>query len=407
MLTIRLLTRTRCRRRATSSADELFTDYEQMLFTRVVAIAERHGRGGEAAGACRRRTSSTRSRRPRCVCKASEIVVGESAKMLGRRPGASRSGEAWDRTPHDRDLTTRIVVYAPDGRGARVLARRARPELSSEGRRADSPAVGRRREGGRPRQVHHRDIVAAALEQPGRRLQEESGRGGRPPPRKNGKRLAGPRIPGARDGQAAGWYSSTIGRHDGILPYRHMPDAGTIQIPNRALFKSAEVCDIVKVQPYVLRTWEAEFPELGVAKVAGGPRIYRRSDVEQVVKIRHLLLVEGLTLAGARRKLEDDVSPVAADAPVLDELMGRHARERLDGSQTRTPVDSRSAGGAPGSGGVPPHGAHVRRSEPRAVAHGIVQPRQSGADAREGAGVAQRSSSKSSSRRNRDVAQPG
>jgi DNA-binding transcriptional MerR regulator len=108
-----------------------------------------------------------------------------------------------------------------------------------------------------------------------------------------------------------------------------MPDAGVIEIPNRALFKSAEVCEIVKVQPYVLRTWEAEFPELGVAKIAGGPRIYRRSDVEQVAKIKHLLLVEGLTLAGARRKLEDDVSPVAADAPVLDELMGRHARERL------------------------------------------------------------------------------
>src|SRR5256885_8380118 len=102
-----------------------------------------------------------------------------------------------------------------------------------------------------------------------------------------------------------------------------------LEIPNRALFKPAEVCDIVKVQPYVLRTWEAEFPELGVAKTAGGPRVYRRSDVEQVAKIKHLLLVEGLTLAGARRKLEDDVSPVAADAPVLDGLMGRHARERL------------------------------------------------------------------------------
>jgi DNA-binding transcriptional MerR regulator len=108
-----------------------------------------------------------------------------------------------------------------------------------------------------------------------------------------------------------------------------MPEPGAIEIPNRALFKPAEVCDIVKVQPYVLRTWEAEFPELGVTKAAGGPRVYRRSDVQQVVKIKHLLLVEGLTLAGARRKLEDDVSPVGADAPVLDELMGRHARERL------------------------------------------------------------------------------
>jgi DNA-binding transcriptional MerR regulator len=109
-----------------------------------------------------------------------------------------------------------------------------------------------------------------------------------------------------------------------------MPDtAAPIEIPNRALFKATEVCDLVKVQPYVLRSWEAEFPELGVTKIAGGPRIYRRADVEQVVRIKHLLLVEGLTLAGARRKLIEDTAPVGADAPVIDELLGRNARERL------------------------------------------------------------------------------
>jgi DNA-binding transcriptional MerR regulator len=102
-----------------------------------------------------------------------------------------------------------------------------------------------------------------------------------------------------------------------------------IEIPNRALFKSAEVCDLVKVQPYVLRSWEAEFPDLGIAKAAGGPRFYRRIDVEQVVRIKHLLLVDGLTLAGARRKLQEEATPIAADAPVIDELMGEHARERL------------------------------------------------------------------------------
>src|SRR2546427_6054290 len=47
--------------------------------------------------------------------------------------------------------------------------------------------------------------------------------------------------------------------------------SASIEIPKRALFKPAEVCDLVKVQPYVLRTWEAEFPELGVTKTAGGP----------------------------------------------------------------------------------------------------------------------------------------
>jgi len=108
-----------------------------------------------------------------------------------------------------------------------------------------------------------------------------------------------------------------------------MPDTVQIEIPNRALFKAAEVCDLVKVQPYVLRSWEAEFPDLGVSKTAGAPRVYRRADVEQVVRIKHLLLVEGLTLAGARKKLTEDTAPVAADAPVIDELLGRNARERL------------------------------------------------------------------------------
>jgi len=109
-----------------------------------------------------------------------------------------------------------------------------------------------------------------------------------------------------------------------------MPDSAVqLDIPKRALFKAAEVCDLAKMQPYVLRSWEAEFPELGVAKAAGAPRVYRREDVEQVLRIKHLLLVEGLTLAGARRRLEEETAPVAPDAPVIDELRGRNARERL------------------------------------------------------------------------------
>lgn len=102
-----------------------------------------------------------------------------------------------------------------------------------------------------------------------------------------------------------------------------------VEIPKRALFKAAEVCDLAKVQPYVLRSWESEFPELGVAKTAGAPRAYRRTDVEQVLKIKHLLLVDGLTLAGARRKLDEQTAPVGVDAPLIDALIGRNARERL------------------------------------------------------------------------------
>lgn len=83
------------------------------------------------------------------------------------------------------------------------------------------------------------------------------------------------------------------------------------------------------MQPYVLRTWEAEFPDLGVTKTAGGPRVYRRADLEFVLRIKHLLFVEGLTLAGARKKLLDERSGTAPVSEELEELLGSDARERI------------------------------------------------------------------------------
>lgn len=71
------------------------------------------------------------------------------------------------------------------------------------------------------------------------------------------------------------------------------------------------------MQPYVLRTWEAEFPDLGVAKTPNGPRVYRRGDVERVLRIKHLILIDGLTLAGARRQLGEE-QPQAAAETVTD-----------------------------------------------------------------------------------------
>ena len=106
--------------------------------------------------------------------------------------------------------------------------------------------------------------------------------------------------------------------------------ASTVEIPNRSLFRQPEVCEIAQVQPYVLRSWEAEFPDLGVAKTAGGPRVYRRADLERVLRLKHLLFVEGLTLAGARRKLEAEQGPPAGSAADdLNALIGNDVRERL------------------------------------------------------------------------------
>jgi DNA-binding transcriptional MerR regulator len=100
------------------------------------------------------------------------------------------------------------------------------------------------------------------------------------------------------------------------------------EIPNRSVFRAPEVCDLAQVQPYVLRTWEAEFPDLGVSRTPGGPRVYRRADVERVLQIKQLLFVEGLTLAGVRRRLEEGAA-APAEAGSLAELVGPDVRDRL------------------------------------------------------------------------------
>lgn len=76
--------------------------------------------------------------------------------------------------------------------------------------------------------------------------------------------------------------------------------------PKRDLFKAGEVCEMAQLQAYVLRSWEAEFPRLGRPVENGGPRTYRRGDVELVLRIKQLVFGEGLTLAGARRRLEEE-----------------------------------------------------------------------------------------------------
>ncbi len=104
-----------------------------------------------------------------------------------------------------------------------------------------------------------------------------------------------------------------------------------VEIPKRALFKASEVCEIASVQPYVLRSWESEFPDLGIAKSPGGTRIYRRSDVERVLRIKQLVFNDGLTLAGVRRRIDEEAPPEfeEADAAPIKELLGRNAKERL------------------------------------------------------------------------------
>jgi DNA-binding transcriptional MerR regulator len=88
----------------------------------------------------------------------------------------------------------------------------------------------------------------------------------------------------------------------------------TESIPRKLFYKIGEVCQLTDTQPYVLRFWESEFPQLAPKKSRSGQRLYRRRDIDLVLEIKKLLYEEGFTIAGARKRLGMDDGP----APMED-----------------------------------------------------------------------------------------
>src|ERR1700674_4211090 len=74
------------------------------------------------------------------------------------------------------------------------------------------------------------------------------------------------------------------------------------------LYKIGEVCKVADVQPYVLRYWETEFPALAPNKSGGGQRLYTQHEIDIILRIKQLLYSEGFTIAGAKKKLETDLT---------------------------------------------------------------------------------------------------
>jgi DNA-binding transcriptional MerR regulator len=79
---------------------------------------------------------------------------------------------------------------------------------------------------------------------------------------------------------------------------------GAPEIPDKLYFKIGEVSELLAVEPYVLRYWESEFPVLSPKKSGTGRRLYRRKDVELLLRIKHLLYEKRFTIEGARQALQ-------------------------------------------------------------------------------------------------------
>jgi DNA-binding transcriptional MerR regulator len=80
--------------------------------------------------------------------------------------------------------------------------------------------------------------------------------------------------------------------------------SGSPEIPDKLYFKIGEVSELLGVEPYVLRYWETEFPALSPKKSGTGHRLYRRKDVELLLRIKHLLYEKRFTIEGARQSLQ-------------------------------------------------------------------------------------------------------
>jgi DNA-binding transcriptional MerR regulator len=89
-----------------------------------------------------------------------------------------------------------------------------------------------------------------------------------------------------------------------------------VVIPERLYFRIGEVAGLCRLPAYVLRFWETEFPQLKPVKSSTGQRMYRRKDVESVLRIKKLLYEQGFTIAGARQHLRAEIKSDKKQPPL-------------------------------------------------------------------------------------------
>ena len=115
------------------------------------------------------------------------------------------------------------------------------------------------------------------------------------------------------------------------------------RIPEKLFFRIGEVCDLIKVQPHVLRYWESEFPMLAPQMNRAGQRVYRRKDVEMVLRIRDLLYEEMFTIAGAKKRLLDEMRGGSARARLAEDLATEEETTPEPTNSTTVPATEQSA----------------------------------------------------------------
>jgi DNA-binding transcriptional MerR regulator len=75
------------------------------------------------------------------------------------------------------------------------------------------------------------------------------------------------------------------------------------QQPSKLFYRIGEVSRLTGLEPYVLRYWETEFPQIKPDKGGSGQRLYKKKDLDTILQVKQLLYKDGYTIAGARKRL--------------------------------------------------------------------------------------------------------
>ena len=76
-------------------------------------------------------------------------------------------------------------------------------------------------------------------------------------------------------------------------------------IPDRTFFRIGDVAKILDLKTYVIRFWEGDFPFVAPEKGPNGQRVYRRSQIESLILVKHLLHVERYSIEGAKKRITE------------------------------------------------------------------------------------------------------
>jgi DNA-binding transcriptional MerR regulator len=89
---------------------------------------------------------------------------------------------------------------------------------------------------------------------------------------------------------------------------------------DKRFFRIGEVSRIIGVEPYVLRYWETEFPQIRPRRADSNQRTYQRKDLETIMEIKRLLYEEKMTIEGAKRQLKQKGVSAGAMKSVLSDV---------------------------------------------------------------------------------------